>query len=116
MPHGQGIYVDGDDGSTYEGQWREHERHGKGVETFASGSLYDGEWKDSKPQGTGTLTFGTDGAIEMSGWEWVQCGDKYEGPFDKGELHGIGKWTWAKDGKTERIKTDHQKIIEWPDR
>ena len=45
----------------------------------------------------------------------MKCGDKY-GPSDEGAFHGIGKWTWAKDGKIERIKTDHEKNIEWPDR
>ena len=105
--HGKGVDI-GADGGMYDGEWEDDKPHGTGTETDAGGAVYDGEWKDGNQHGNGTFTFGKDGS-RVSGWEWVQCGDKYEGPSD------IGKWTWAKDGKTERIKTDHEKSIEWPD-
>ena len=37
------TYVNGD---SYDGQWEDGMKHGKGKMTFASGTSFDGEWKD----------------------------------------------------------------------
>ena len=39
----QGTYTF-QDGSHFEGNFKNDRRHGKGVYTFASGSSYEGEW------------------------------------------------------------------------
>ena len=65
--------------------------------------------------GTGTYTFGKD-SITDEGWEWVQTGDKYAGNFVEGKFNGIGQWTHAKNGKTERIETKMDAFVGWPDR
>lgn len=55
MRYGQGkyTYINGD---TYEGEWRDHLRHGRGTYTFASTKLqYIGNWKGGKMDGHGEL-------------------------------------------------------------
>lgn len=141
--HGRGTQIDGD-GAMYEGEWSHGDRHGKGTQAFATGIKYEGEWSrgdrhgtgtvilpdgavyegsflNDDPCGTGTYTFGTDKtSVAAMEWEWVQPGDKYEGHFDSpdGYMHGTGKFTFIKTGKSERIKVDEQSrtTIRWPDR
>ncbi|KAH3765703.1 MORN motif [Pelomyxa schiedti] len=44
-----------DDGEhTYEGDWSEGLRNGRGVRTWPDGASYDGEWKDGHADGWGT--------------------------------------------------------------
>jgi hypothetical protein len=53
MKEGFGTYYFAEDGSKYEGQWKNDKRHGKGKYTFKNGGYYDGEWADGKRQGQG---------------------------------------------------------------
>ena len=41
---------------TYDGDWKDNKRHGKGTFTWADGSKYVGEWKNGLKQGKGTYT------------------------------------------------------------
>jgi hypothetical protein len=56
------------DGTTYDGEWKDDTRSGKGVETWLSGTTYDGEWKDGKKHGKGVKTL-PDGRTYESEWE-----------------------------------------------
>jgi radial spoke head protein 1 len=50
---GKYFYVNGD---TYEGEWQNHVRHGRGTYTYAlTGTKYVGMWKSGKWDGHGEL-------------------------------------------------------------
>jgi hypothetical protein len=72
------------DGSHYEGERRDSERHGRGTITFVSGNRYEGEWRKDKFDGQGTYTW--------------QSGSRYEGEWRDGKPNGWGKATYAWDG------------------
>ena len=40
---------------TYVGSWKDDQRHGYGVHTFANGDKYEGEYKYDKRNGHGNL-------------------------------------------------------------
>ena len=41
--------------STYEGEFSQGNKHGKGIMKYASGNYYDGEWAADKKSGQGTM-------------------------------------------------------------
>ena len=51
-----GSFV-GDNGLTYEGEWRNNQMHGQGTATLPNGDKYVGNFKDGKYHGQGTYTF-----------------------------------------------------------
>lgn len=53
----------GNDGDTYEGEWKNNVRHGQGTYTFADGDKYLGNYKDGKRHGQGAYTW-SDGRRE----------------------------------------------------
>ena len=76
----------GNDGDTYEGEWKNNVGHGQGTYTFANGNKYVGNFKDGNRHGQGTFTFAD--------------GDKYVGNYKDGKRHGQGTYTWS-DGRRE---------------
>jgi hypothetical protein len=54
--------------------------------------------------------------MTTAGWEWVKPGDVYHGPWVNNKKHGIGQWTHAKDGTTERIQSRNNTLVGWPAR
>ena len=56
------------DGKTYDGEWKDGKKHGKGVYTWPTGDKYDGEWKDGKKHGKGAQTW-PDGHLESGKWK-----------------------------------------------
>ena len=68
-----------DDGSKYEGDWREDKKEGNGIYQFIKRSKYKGQWKNDKRDGNGTFTW--------------KDGDKYIGEYKNGEkVKGKGKF------------------------
>jgi hypothetical protein len=63
------------DGSSYEGEWREDNPHGLGVETFQDGSYYAGSFHDDARHGWGMLH--------------MADGTTHSGLWSGGELSGI---------------------------
>ena len=61
--HGKGIYT-WSDGGFYSGDWKDGKEHGKGTYISPDGKKYEGEWKDGKYDGQGTETY-------SSGWKWL---------------------------------------------
>lgn len=43
-------------GSTYEGEYKGYNKHGRGVWVSANGARYEGDWRNNKPNGNGTYT------------------------------------------------------------
>ena len=65
--NGRGAYR-WTNGNTYDGDWVEGKRHGKGTHTWASGT-YDGDWTEGEMHGRGIMTY--KGVDKRSGWWWM---------------------------------------------
>ncbi|MCU0904155.1 MAG: 2-isopropylmalate synthase, partial [Tabrizicola sp.] len=74
-----------DDGSVYEGTFKDGRQHGTGTYRLTSGFEYTGEWVEGEITGQGTARYPN--------------GSVYEGTFVKGQPEGKGKIT-APDGRT----------------
>ena len=59
---------DAPDGDSYEGEFREGARNGRGVYRWADGSAHDGTWREGEPHGYGVLTLA--GGRRLEG-EWA---------------------------------------------
>lgn len=81
--NGEGIYlwVGGNRGRKYQGQWKNNNLHGRGVFSFADGRKYCGEYVDNKKHGYGTFN-------------WPD-GREYAGQWSYGAPHGMGVYTDA---------------------
>ena len=66
-------------GTKFEGQFKEGKRNGQGTFTSPDGEKYVGEWKDNKFHGKGTYFFGK-GEFD---------GNKYVGEFREDEILNI---------------------------
>ena len=97
--HGQGTYDD-NAGSVYIGEWKYDERSGEGIQIYPDGSKYEGQWENDKRNGQGILI--------------LPDGQKYEGAWKDNKRHGPGTFTdldgssenqiWA-NNKREKIMT-----------
>uniref|UniRef100_F6R8C3 Ankyrin repeat and MYND domain-containing protein 1 n=2 Tax=Ciona intestinalis TaxID=7719 RepID=F6R8C3_CIOIN len=67
-------------GALYEGEYKEHRRHGAGKQTWQDGSTYKGEFMNDMRHGQGIH-------------KWAS-GEIYEGSFYKDHMHGSGRYTW----------------------
>ena len=74
------------DGSTYDGELKDNQRHGYGVWTRPDSTRYAGMWEMNKPHGEGTL-FLADGTV-------------YSGLWKMGKRHGQGTLTYP-DGQKQ---------------
>ena len=101
-------YQVGDQYGTYEGEWKDGERHGQGTYDDNAGSVYIGEWKYDERSGEGIQIY-TDGSKYEGQWENDQRngqgililpdGQKYEGAWKDNKKHGVGTFTWASGEK-----------------
>ena len=51
-----------EDGSVYQGEWRDGKKRGKGTMTYADGDVYEGKWDEDVFHGTGKMTY-ADGSV-----------------------------------------------------
>lgn len=79
LRHGTGTYVL-PDGSSYSGTWREGLMSGRGLFIWNDGSRYDGEWKDGKRHGQGLLV--------------TSDGFQYDGTWVHNSMEGRGSATY----------------------
>ena len=63
-------------GYEYTGEWVAGEIRGKGVARFPNGSVYEGQFAAGKPEGTGKITYSNGGS--------------YEGDWTEGKMTGQG--------------------------
>ena len=56
LPDGKGTMTY-EDGSKYDGEWKEGKRYGKGTLIYEDGSKYEGEWKNGKKNGQGSIFY-----------------------------------------------------------
>ena len=69
------------DGSTYEGEWLDDKRHGKGVMIYAEGNKYVGEWQNDMCHGQGKY--------------YYRNGDVHEGDWKDDQANGFCKFTYS---------------------
>lgn len=69
------------DGTVYEGEWKEDKINGKGKLTIPNKGTYEENFENGKKEGQGIYTF--------------QNGDIYEGSFSKDKMSGQGKYTFS---------------------
>ena len=50
-------------GGTYEGEYENDIKSGKGKYTYGNGDIYDGEWKNGKKHGVGTYKYKKDEGV-----------------------------------------------------
>ena len=92
-----------EDGSIYEGEYKNGKPNGKGSMTsFDNKTIYDGDWVNGKREGNGKLIISDEynytGPFEndlFSGSGGVLCDNKgniYEGDFEKGKFEGYGHY------------------------
>ena len=82
--HGRGVLVF-PDGDRYEGDFKDGNYHGRGVFVAANGKRYAGEWRDNFPQGSGTFYSG---------------GDVYSGTWSNGCFQQGNRQAWVQATKS----------------
>lgn len=75
---GKGVHI-GNDGLTYEGDWKDDKMHGKGKMICASGAIYEGSFDMNRFHGYGKYT-------------WPN-GSFFEGNFSENKMIGEGRYT-----------------------
>jgi hypothetical protein len=107
--NGYGIYRYGS-GMTYEGEWMNGKRHGRGTLISPDGTKYSGDWQHNRMHGNGTKTYASDTHLRKYAGEWKNgnkhgkgtatylVGSSYEGFWRNGEIHGHGTYTMV-DGR-----------------
>eukprot|EP01032_Pedospumella_encystans_P018979 gene18979-21589_t len=78
---------------SYEGQWLNDVREGKGRLTYSDGRVYDGQFKEGKKHGLGK-SIAVNGTVYEGNW-----GTIYHGEWVDDLKHGKGVATYA-DGST----------------
>merc|ERR1712146_855020 len=84
QPHGKGL-VTLDDGSTYDGEFKNGKREGHGTRKYSDGREYIGDWENGNMEGRGIYTY--------------PSGSKYVGEWKNGKKEGHGIFTWANGNK-----------------
>ena len=54
-PHGYGVKIWPNDGTSYDGMWEFGKHSGKGTKIFSDGTKYVGAWRLGKPDGPAVL-------------------------------------------------------------
>ena len=98
--HGKMTY---DDGTVYEGDFKDGLANGRGKCEFADGNVYEGEFENDLMHGRGKMTY-ADGNVYEGNWLNNEMtngvltfadGNVYEGEFDNGQRQGRGKMTYG---------------------
>jgi hypothetical protein len=120
MRCGYGVWTDSKQKIRYEGQFRDHKKHGHGVLLWSCGSRLECEFRDGHAFGAGTLTY-DDGSVYV-GEIGTHClpqgqgvrdspdGSRYEGEFRQGNRWGKGKMTHA-DGTCQEGYFENDEFI-----
>ncbi|AVK75186.1 Morn repeat domain containing protein [Pandoravirus quercus] len=91
------------DGNRYEGKAIACMPHGKGTKTLANGEQHQGAWEWGVPHGEGTTRWPNgdlcvgrwySGKLHAGAYIWPD-GQRYDGEFTDGRLHGRGSCTYV---------------------
>lgn len=78
---GRGKFEDLEGNIAYDGEWRDDQKHGKGVEKGVDGAIYEGYFETNQKCGKGVMHWST--------------GEVYDGDFLNDTIHGFGKYIWS---------------------
>ena len=89
------LYTNGD---SYEGDWINNKRNGKGKYIWKDGDIYEGDWANNKRIGKGRMLYANGDSFEGD-WtdtdknrEWF--GNSFTNMLDE-KINGIGKYVWS---------------------
>ncbi|KAH3723085.1 2-isopropylmalate synthase [Pelomyxa schiedti] len=85
---------------TYDGDWRDGLKHGRGTYTWPDGVTYDGEWNNNKFDGWESA------AAKLNQAAAVMV-TVYEGWWNNGQRHGHGMWRSPETGTIYCGEWDH---------
>jgi len=97
-----------EDGTKYEGEWKEDMRNGQGTVTFTDGTKYTGGWLNDQMHGKGTYTWPNGNKyvgdlqydkLEGQGTFTTAAGDKYSGTWANSKRNGQGTMEFADGSK-----------------
>ena len=91
-----GVYIHSN-GAKYEGDWKDDDQEGYGVETWTDGSIYEGYYKEGKKNGVGIYCW-ADGSMFIG--QWVDS-----------KIEGYGKYIWG-DGRVSIYLQDLLRNLE----
>jgi hypothetical protein len=105
------VYIIYESGNTYQGDYSNNTRNGKGIYTWPDGQKYEGEFLNGNSHGFGKQVW-PNGQWEEGTWEndefisgkgrWIfDSGDTYEGERSQGAWNGKGKYKWANGNSYE---------------
>lgn len=125
--HGQGVYYYNHDdhfiprrkdepseqqGSRYEGDFKENARHGVGRYVLPDGSVYEGDWRENLMSGRGTFKW-IDGSTYVGSWKdgkrngpgYLQTSDGfvYDGMWVQNAMEGRGIATYPSGQRYEGL-------------
>lgn len=92
------------DGSQYEGEFQNGQRHGRGTYQFSSGAQYGGDWKKGAKHGKGKFDYPDgswycgdfrDNKRQGFGKHCYHNGDTYEGTWRNDVRHGVGTYKYS---------------------
>ncbi|EAS06647.2 MORN motif protein (macronuclear) [Tetrahymena thermophila SB210] len=115
-------------GQIYSGQWKDGQRHGKGLGILKDGSVYVGYWKNNQANGYGRIIH-PNGNIYEGDWMNGKAhgrgiyrypnGTKYEGEWFEDLYDGYGVKTWNQgsvyQGYYRQGYRDGKGVFTWPD-
>ena len=110
LREGHGKYIS--DLETYDGDWREDKKNGKGEIIYKDGTKYKGEFRNNNFDGDGEMKW-KDGTYykgnfynnTLHGIGFLQGANNhlYYGNFDKGFYHGEGEFKWINGDNNDII-------------
>lgn len=102
-PHGTGT-MEFNDGTEYDGEWRDSKFEGEGVLTINDGeSKYTGQFQKGKPHGEGCFVYANgekytgswvNGKMDGTGVYEFMKNEKYDGQWKENKQHGRGKYEY----------------------
>ena len=98
-----------EDGTMYEGDWREGQKSGNGKYFYDEGGMYDGDYQEDNRHGNSTYYYPDGGMYEGkfsdsnmkmhgNGTHLRPDGAMYQGELREGKKHSTGIFTFGQDG------------------
>lgn len=119
--HSSGMYQFWDEknkrySETYNGEFNEGVREGKGKMKYANGDVYIGTWQNNQRTGDGICWF-ADNSVFHGVWKFdkmirgvfrLSTGEIYDGEISNGKFHGYGKLFWPSGNWFEGLFKDNK--------
>ncbi|KAH3767218.1 2-isopropylmalate synthase [Pelomyxa schiedti] len=114
---GSGTARNPDGSISYEGDWRDDKRHGRGASRTHDGDAYDGEWLAGAADGWGTLRHADgswyEGLWRAGSWKWGTWHhgvDEVEGEWNGGPKQGWGVQRRKRENTTNTTTNNNNNV------